>query len=556
MTVISALPSLIEGPDSLNDQGNLLSVLCYWVLPYTLLAMAGVVSGVFPPWFEKRSALVDQREADEAPTVAATIEAPADLSSGPLSLQVPAESSHDEPFTVVVNGVPAGASIELSASGADLFGRTWRSSASFTATEAGSLDLSATDPRSGDWSRRDAAAPLWSMRFAAADRTPELFVAPVDAWPVTVHAIAAGVGEAQLTVRRRTARSEVRTDRSIWTVCPACSPYRTGHRPASGWPAIAFFGGSEGGFASQIGHAVLLASHGYAALAASWVTEENAAKELASIPLERFPTALRFLAELGQVDRHRVSAMAVSRGAEGLLAALSPIPEAPCHNVILVSPSSVTWQSSGADGSIPDTPSWTVQGQPVPWVPVPTGALMPQLIRNAWRIRHDTARHRPTLLRLRPAYEQGLQDSATARSDARIAADRVDCPLLVLTGSEDGVWPSDRMAEGLLGLRDRRDDQHQHYDGAGHLIRLGNFHRRPMDRRHRARRHPGGPGCRPTRRHRTSAGLPIHFVAAPRAGMKFTPAEVRAIVALAVGLFCVQVDFFALTWLCPGWLSS
>ena len=73
MTVISALPSLIEGPDSLNDQGNLLSVLCYWVLPYTLLAMAGVVSGVFPPWFEKRSALVDQREADEAPTVAATI---------------------------------------------------------------------------------------------------------------------------------------------------------------------------------------------------------------------------------------------------------------------------------------------------------------------------------------------------------------------------------------------------------------------------------------------------------------------------------------------------
>jgi MFS family permease len=33
--------------------------------------------------------------------------------------------------------------------------------------------------------------------------------------------------------------------------------------------------------------------------------------------------------------------------------------------------------------------------------------------------------------------------------------------------------------------------------------------------------------------------------------MRLTPAEIRAVVALAVGMFCVQVDFFALSLALP-----
>ena len=33
--------------------------------------------------------------------------------------------------------------------------------------------------------------------------------------------------------------------------------------------------------------------------------------------------------------------------------------------------------------------------------------------------------------------------------------------------------------------------------------------------------------------------------------MKLTPAEIRAVIALAVGMFCVQVDFFALNLALP-----
>jgi hypothetical protein len=80
------------------------------------------------------------------------------------------------------------------------------------------------------------------------------------------------------------------------------------------------FGGSEGGFESQAGNAVLLATHGYAALAASWVAEDEAAKEIASIPLERFAGALNLLRDHPQNQRRPSrghSGVARRRGSAG-----------------------------------------------------------------------------------------------------------------------------------------------------------------------------------------------------------------------------------------------
>ena len=242
-----------------------------------------------------------------------------------------------------------------------------------------------------------------------------------------------------------------------------------GTPPAGGWPAVVCFGGSEGGFASQVGHAELLAAHGFAALAASWISEEDAAVAIASVPLERFAAAVHLLAAYPEVDADRVAAMAVSRGAEGLLAAASADPSLHCRGLVLVSPSSLSWQAIGGDGEIPDTPSWTYAGRPLPWRAVRSGELMGQLVRNAWRIGRDRAAHRPTLLRLRDAYAAGLTHS----TDGELAAERVGSPLLLLTGSEDAVWPSDEMADAIRARRANPADRHVRYDGAGHLIRLG-----------------------------------------------------------------------------------
>ncbi|MGQ0575773.1 MAG: acyl-CoA thioesterase/BAAT N-terminal domain-containing protein [Pseudonocardia sp.] len=469
MTVLSAIPPVVDGDATIHDDGTLLSILCYWVLPFSLMGLGGLVSGLFPPWFEKGTARIDRREIDETPTVAPQPVAPADSATGGLVLDLPADSRHDEPFALTVRGAPAGARVEVSTTGCDLFGREWRSTASFTAPETGSVDASVLAPAAGDWTRPDPDAPLWAMRFAADGVTPEVFVPPAQPWQITVTARVDGAGRARRTVRRHAAADGVRCSPVQIDGRPGLLALPAGAAPPGGWPAVACFGGSEGGNESQVGHATLLASRGFAALAAGWIPE-NA--PIASVPLERFTAAVQHLADHSEVDADRVAAMAVSRGSEGLLAAVCSGSGPACRGLVLVSPSSVTWQAIGGDGEVPDTPSWTLRGRPVPWVPMPSGALMPQLVRNAWRIGRDTAAHRPTLLRLRPAYQAGL-DATPSPAGAVIAAERAGCPLLLLTGTDDEIWPSGPMADALLARRDRVDDRHLSYPGAGHLIRLG-----------------------------------------------------------------------------------
>jgi Acyl-CoA thioester hydrolase/BAAT N-terminal region len=171
MTVLSAVPPVVDGDATLRDSDDLLSILCYWVLPYVLLGFGGLVSGLFPPWFDKRTATISKREAAEAPVVAPQPQEPPDAAAGGLVLDAPALSRYDEPFPVVLRGGRPGSRIELTTSGHDLYSRPWRSTATFTVPASGLLDVGALDPDSGDWSRAAPAAPLTAMRFRRAHHT-------------------------------------------------------------------------------------------------------------------------------------------------------------------------------------------------------------------------------------------------------------------------------------------------------------------------------------------------------------------------------------------------
>jgi hypothetical protein len=470
MTVVTMIPPLVDEAATIRDDTRLLSVLCYWVLPCVLLGLAAWASGLVPRWFESRSAPVEQRETEETPAVATLSSAPPDIASDTLVLDVPQDSRHDEPFAVTLHGAPAGFAVELTATGSDLYGRLWRSAAKFATPASDPVDIAVLDPLSGDWERADGDAPLWAMQFAAEGVTPELFVPPTYPWLVTVTARVERVGEVRRTVRRHPPAAGVRCSTVEIDGRPGLLALPPGTAPDGGWPAVACFGGSEGGIQSQVGHAMLLASRGFAALAASWVDE---GAPIVAVPLERFGTTIRFLADHSEVDSDRVAGMAVSRGAEGLLSTVCTPGGPPCRGLVLISPSSVTWQALGPEGEIPDAPSWTVAGRDVPWLPVRSGALTSQLVRNAWWASRDAAAHRPTLIRLRPAYEAGLRGPATGAADARIPAEQADGPLLLVTGTEDAVWPSGPMAQEVLGRRLRPSDQHLSCRGAGHLVRLG-----------------------------------------------------------------------------------
>jgi hypothetical protein len=264
---------------------------------------------LFPPWFEGRNKLVDAR-TDGATAVVGQPAPPADISPDGIVLDVPAQSRHDEPFPVVVRGVPAGASTELSATGVDLAGRTWRSHARFPAAPSRVVDVAGA-VEAGDWSGAAPDALIWAMRFAQDDATPEMFVPPAQPWAVTVEAV---VGEvvARRTVRRVAAGEDVRLTPVDVSGMPGIMALPAGAGPGSGLPAVACFGGSEGGYDSQLGNAALLAAHGFVALAASWIDEAQAAKAIANVPLERFTSALAFLAA-HESTAGPVAAMAISR---------------------------------------------------------------------------------------------------------------------------------------------------------------------------------------------------------------------------------------------------
>src|SRR5207249_893272 len=146
IAVVTMIPPLVDGAATIRDDTGLLPVLCYWVLPCVLLGLAASVSGLVPPWFERRSAPVEQRETEKTPAVATPSSAPPDIASDALVRDVPQDSRHDEPFAVILHGAPAGSAVELTATGNDLYGRLWRSAARFAAPASGPVDIAVLDP--------------------------------------------------------------------------------------------------------------------------------------------------------------------------------------------------------------------------------------------------------------------------------------------------------------------------------------------------------------------------------------------------------------------------
>lgn len=511
MFLSALIPPVVDGDATILDMDDTLSIVCYWVIPYTVLGIAGTISAVFPPWFHKKSAEVDLRSA-VAPVVAAQPPAPPDVVVGGLTITAPADSRLDEPFSITVDGGKAGSAIEVTTTGDDLFGRTWRSRAVFTVPADGVLDLTAAAPhgvdgQDPDWNTADGTAPIWAMKFDDDDITPEMFVLPAEPWRLTIEANGVGaVGSTESgtasqpvsgrhTVVRRGGSAGLRYEPTEVNGLPGMLVVPAGGAPAAGWPGVCLFGGSEGGFDSQLSNAAVLASRGFATLAQAWISEADAAVNISDVPLERFAGAVSLLTGRDGVNADRVSAMAISRGSEGLLAAVSRGLSPELRSLVLISPSCVTWQALGGSGEVPDTASWKAGGSSVPWVPVNSGVLMRQIIRNAWTVGRDIANKRPSLLRLRPAYEASLtavglldrRGELVSGSSARAAgappagsvldATTVRCPLLLVGGLDDQLWPSVPMARILAAQRSAAglgaDDQLIAYDGAGHLIRLG-----------------------------------------------------------------------------------
>jgi hypothetical protein len=72
MTASSLIPPFVQGRATLTDSTSLLSILCYWIIPFSALGLAALFTFWFPDWF------VRQRQKPRPPRVRYEPEPPID----------------------------------------------------------------------------------------------------------------------------------------------------------------------------------------------------------------------------------------------------------------------------------------------------------------------------------------------------------------------------------------------------------------------------------------------------------------------------------------------
>ncbi|HEY1790089.1 MAG TPA: acyl-CoA thioester hydrolase/BAAT C-terminal domain-containing protein [Verrucomicrobiae bacterium] len=231
------------------------------------------------------------------------------------------------------------------------------------------------------------------------------------------------------------------------------------------WPGVIVLGGSDGGLPG--GDAAFLATKGDAALALAYFHYEDLPQSLENIPLEYFQTAIHWLQASKYIEHNNIAVLGASRGGELALLLGATFPE--IHAVVAMSPSSVVWGGLGTNANSDEQPAWTYQGKPLPFLDSST------LSPKQWEQVASLSKSDP--YNYVPWYQAVLADKP-AVAKASIAVEKINGPVLLVSGNDDKLWPSTQMSDMVMKrLRETRHpfpDRHLAYPGAGHYIPLPN----------------------------------------------------------------------------------
>lgn len=217
-------------------------------------------------------------------------------------------------------------------------------------------------------------------------------------------------------------------------------------------PAVILIDGTSPGLDGVSVLAAAYAREGVAALALAYFGETGLPSALTNIPLEYFDTALNALKARQEIDPGKIGVLGVSRGSEAafhLAARHSDI-----RAIVAVGPSAVVWQ--GYDPAAPEVavPAWTVGAQAVPF------------------LKADTSLYDPDGPQA-PMFVSALAKLGT-RTDVLLPVEKINGPLLLMSGQDDNIWPSAGMAQSiearLLTSGFPHDVESIVYAGSGHAV--------------------------------------------------------------------------------------
>ncbi len=216
------------------------------------------------------------------------------------------------------------------------------------------------------------------------------------------------------------------------------------------FPAVLVLTGSGGGRDEL--KAARLASAGFAAFAIAYFGAPGVADELVRIDLRYFERAIGWLLARDDVAGDRVRVLGTSRGGELtlLLASLFGV----IDTAIAYVPSGIVHSGiyKGHVGWLSDVPSWMLDGEPIPY------------------LSHDRGeRDLPLPIACSPVYAADLWPYEEVER-ATIPVEDSNAAILLLSGTDDDVWPSTLFCE-LVMARLRRHGKpvrHLAFGGAGH----------------------------------------------------------------------------------------
>ncbi len=381
----------------------------------------------------------------------------------------------DEEICIRALGLLPQQQILIRAATEDDLHRRWTSQALFRADASGTVDLTAQKPVSGSYREISPMGLFWSMRLEAQASKAQTTFAKKDASPnlVTLEGVIEGGVVARSEIIRNFQSGETQTRdleigedglgsgsggevRSI--IGRLFIPSGKGPHPT-----VIVLSGTGGGF--DLDKAAVLSRHGFATLALAYFGIPPLPTWLNRIPLEYFEAALGWLKAQPEIDALRIGVLGISRGAELALLLGTRFPEV--HAVAAYAPSSVAWAAGGRDkvtGEI--IPSWTWQGSPVRFAPLPLRGFM-------WRSAIPVAVLK-RLVMFKNLFRAGLRNRERIEH-AAIPVERIRGPVLLVSGGDDHLWPAAEMSEAIVARLKNNGFahavEHLHYPRAGHMLR-------------------------------------------------------------------------------------
>lgn len=215
--------------------------------------------------------------------------------------------------------------------------------------------------------------------------------------------------------------------------------------------AIIVLGGSEGGKPTHLANKI--ASLGYAVLSLAYFNYGDfLPNELEMIPLEYFDTAKQWLLKKEDIRQDGVLIVGWSKGAELGLVLTSR--DNDYKGIIAIAPSSVVWPGIIRDWSRKVSSSWSFDKKPLSCIPYSSQMLSSKKISDLYR--------------------QSLENMVAPINET-INYKNIKVPTLLLSGSQDIIWPSDQMAQAICKeINSHHSDElmcyHYNYKNAGHLL--------------------------------------------------------------------------------------